>query len=362
VFATGEVDVKYWLCALALAVAGASSAQQGAPAPPLLACGEHPGMEVVCGVQAPEDLEVTPDGQFLLVSQYASFRKPVASSDLLLLDLKTRQPRALMVTSKPLAGWGDSACQAPVALAPHGTSLTRRRDGAWELFVVNHGGRESVEMYELQKAGASWTLAWHGCTSSTRAFNDVAGLADGSFVGTHPTALNQPGAPPADPFQGRPTGWVAKWTAAGGETEVPGTRLAYPNGVNASADGRYLYINAFGSKEVHKYDVAAAKVVGVAKVDFMPDNLTWTPRRQLIAAGIKGTRGNCPAESATPCIQAFGLARIDPQTMRATPLFDSGTRAIISGVSVAIEAGADVYVGAFEGDRVVRLPVKSLPR
>lgn len=46
--------------------------------------------------------------------------------------------------------------------------------------------------------------------------------------------------------------------------------------------------------------------------------------------------------------------------MRVTPLFESGPRALISGVSVAIQAGSDLYLGAFQGDRVVRIPVKSL--
>jgi hypothetical protein len=197
---------------------------------------------------------------------------------------------------------------------------------------------------------------------SPKDFNDVAALADGSFVATHPTALNQPGAPAGDPFQGQPTGWVAKWTAAAGETEVAGTRLSYPNGVVASADGRYLYINGFGSRDVQKYDVRAARIVGVAKVNFMPDNLTWTPRGQLLAAGVKGARGNCPEGSTTPCISAFGIARIDPSAMRATALFDSAARGIASGVSVALEAGPDVYVGAFQGDRIVQIPVRTLGR
>jgi hypothetical protein len=356
-----EDFVKYWVCGLVLMTVGVARAQQAPPASPLLGCGDHPDLQVVCGVRAPEDLELTPDDRYLIVSQYASFRNPGATTDLLLLDLKTRRLQLLPVTKKLLAGWGDPSCAAPAMLMPHGTSLARRRGGAWELFVVNHGGRESVEMYELQKSDGSWALTWHGCMVSKMAFNDVAGLADGSFVGTHPTALNQPGTR-TDPSQTRATGWVAKWSVAAGESELPGTRLAYPNGVNASTDGRYLYINGFGTRDVQKYDVAAAKIVGVAKVDFQPDNLTWTPRRELIAAGIKGTRGNCPPDSSTSCIQAFGIARIDPQTMRATPMFDSGARPIISGVSVALQAGDDLYIGAFEGDRVVRMPVKSLAR
>ena len=102
--------------------------------------------------------------------------------------------------------------------------------------------------------------------------------------------------------------------------------------------------------------MAAGKIVATAKVEFMPCNLTWTPGGPLISAGVKGARGNCPPESSTPCIQAFGVARIDPGTMVSAPLFDSGARPIIFGVSVAIEVGSDLYLGAFDGDRVVRMP------
>jgi hypothetical protein len=354
--------MKYWLGLGLLIVASTARAQRGAPAPPLPSCGDHPDMQVICGVQSPEDLEPTPDGKYLIVSQYASFRTRGATSDIVLLDVASRQIRPLPVTKTPTKGWGDSGCQAPAGIAPHGISLARRDGGGWQLFVVNHAGRESIEMYELVKAGASWALSWHGCVVSQKDFNDVAALGDGSFVGTHPTAIGQPGAPQGDPFSGQPTGWVARWTASAGETELPGTRLSYPNGVNASADGRYLYINGFGTHDVHKYDVKAARIVGVAKVDFMPDNLTWTRSGQLIAAGVKGARGNCPAESSTPCIQAFGIAQIDPSTMRARPLFDSGQRALMTGVSVALESGPDVYVGAFQGDRILRMPLKSLER
>jgi len=348
--------VKYWICGVALFAAVVNTnAQQNPVAPSLIACGLHADMNVICGVRASEDLELTPDGRYLIVSQYRTFRTPGAPADLVLLDLTTQRLQALPVTSMPTPGWGDASCSAPVALSPHGTSLTRRRDGPWQLFVVNHGMRESIEMYEPVKERDSWKLVWRGCVVSPLAFNDVAALGDGSFVGTHPTALNQTGAPAANPLQGRATGWVAKWNPSSGETELPGTRLAYPNGVNASADGRYLYINVFGTREVDKYDVAAGKIVATAKVEFMPDNLTWTRDGQLIAAGVKGARGNCPPESSTPCIQAFGVARIEPATMVTTPLFDSGTRPIIVGVSVAIEVGSDLYLGAFDGDRVVRM-------
>ena len=56
--------------------------------------------------------------------------------------------------------------------------------------------------------------------------------------------------------------------------------------------------------KVHKYDLKEGKEAGVVKVDFLPENITWTKQRQMLAAGVKGARGDCPGGSGTPCIQA----------------------------------------------------------
>ncbi len=160
----------------------------------------------------------------------------------------------------------------------------------------------------------------------------------------------------ADLFSGKPSGWVARWTPGKGETELPGTRQGYPNGVLVSADGRSMYFNAWTAKEVHKYDLKEGKETGVVKLDFMPDNITWTRDHKMLAAGVKGARGNCPGDSTTPCVSQFGVAEIDPAKMEAKTVFDSeGKGALISGVSVALQAGDAIYIGSFQGDRLVKI-------
>ncbi len=130
---------------------------------------------------------------------------------------------------------------------------------------------------------------------------------------------------------------------------MPGTRAGYPNGVLVSSDGRYMYFNAWTAKEVHKYDLKAGKEVAMVKLDFMPDNITWTDKKQMLAAGIKGTQGDCPAGSGSPCIQGFGVAEIDPGKMTAKTVFDSqGKGALIGGVSVALQVGNSMYIGSFQ--------------
>jgi hypothetical protein len=337
----------------AIAASGIVLGQGKAPQPPLLACGMQGDAEIICGTRSPEDLELTPDGKQLIVSQ---FLRNDPAAGLSLFDPAKKTFTRMAVADEPLKDWGDPQCPGPIgsSLAPHGTSLAKRSNGKMQVFVVNHGGRESIEMYELKQAGGTWSLAWHGCVVSKQAYNDVAALANGGFIATHPAAIQG-----ADAFAGQPSGYVARWTPGAEEMELPGTRAPYPNGVIASPDGRYAYFNAWTAKEVHKYDVKESKETAMVKLGFMPDNLTWTRNGRILAAGVKNARGNCPEASAFPCVQVFGVAEIDPGKMTARTVYDSqGKGGLISGVSVALEMGNSIYVGSFSGDRIVKIPAK----
>ena len=117
-----------------------------------------------------------------------------------------------------------------------------------------------------------------------------------------------------------------------------------------------LYISGWTTRDLHRYDLTAKKEVAKIDLTFMPDNLTWTPDDEILAAGIKGVNGNCPSESNYPCMQGFVLAKVDPKTMKSRIVYDNDGKALISGVSVAIEAGDAFYVGSFQGNRLVKLP------
>jgi hypothetical protein len=347
---------------MALALAGVAGAQQQPKAPPLMVCGVHGDIEVLCGTRSPEDLEITPDGKYLIATQFVNGRGGSLGLGMALFDLAKKTYSKMPVTAEPDKSWGDASCPGPIgdALISHGSSLAKRRSGAWALYVVNHGGRQSIEMFELRPAAGSWALVWRGCVVGAHDYNDVAILPDGGFVGTYPTGLLAPGNNAAQ-FGGGITGYVARWTPGKGESEIMGTRIPYPNGVVVSANGRDMYVNWFAAREVHKYDLNlnAAKETGSVKVDFMPDNLTWTKQRRLLAAGVKGARGDCPEGSGRPCIQGFGVAEIDPGKMQARTIFDSAsTEPLMTGVSVALRVGDSIYLGAFQGDRLVKIPYK----
>jgi SMP-30/gluconolaconase/LRE-like protein len=352
------------LLALAwIAFAGLAQAQQRGQQPPpaLMECGTHGDLEIICGTRSPEDVELTPDNKYLIVSQFVNGRGGGAGAGIALYDLTKKTFSKMPVSAEPRKDWGESACPGPIgeALVPHGISLLKRSNGAMQLYVVNHGGRESMEMFEVKQAAGAWSLVWHGCVVTMQSFNDVAAMSDGGFIATHPTALQPPGNNKGqgnNVLSGQPSGYVSRWTPGKGEAELPGTRAGYPNGVLVSSDGRYMYFNAWTAKEVHKYDLKEGKEVSMIKLDFMPDNLTWTSKRQMLAAGVKGNRGDCPEGSGTPCVQAFGVAEINPAKMESKTVFDSqGKGALISGVSVALEVGTAIYIGAFTGDRLVKV-------
>ena len=92
-------------------------------------------------------------------------------------------------------------------------------------------------------------------------------------------------------------------------------------------------------------DLASGSEVEVTPLNFMPDNLTWTPDGRILAAGIEGFGGG-----------GFGVAEIDPDSLEATSVYAAGDGpAAITGVSVALQVRDSIYVGSFQGDRLVRI-------
>lgn len=116
-------------------------------------CQPAEGLEVVCGLQAPEDLAVVPGDRYLLLSQFAGMEGE-GSGNIALFDTTDRSTTILFSGTAEDSGgetWGDARCEAPPGehFSPHGTHLHQLSDGHWRYAVVNHGGRESVELFEL---------------------------------------------------------------------------------------------------------------------------------------------------------------------------------------------------------------------
>ena len=115
-------------------------------------CESGAQLSVACRVTNPEDLAITPDGQFIIASEFGGIAPiaEVGSGRLALLNAQTKRRVPLPIIYSENS-WGDASCEktAESPFGPHGIDLVTREDGRYQLAVVNHMAHESVEMFEL---------------------------------------------------------------------------------------------------------------------------------------------------------------------------------------------------------------------
>jgi arylsulfatase len=325
-------------------------------------CESGPGYQSICNIGPPEDLEPTPDGRFMFMGITPGMDGAQVPR-LQILDRKNNQGRDIELVIAPEVGWGDADCKAPEQpMGAHGIHLSERRDGRHQLLVVNHNGREAIEFLEVAPEGDTWTTTWRGCVENEGLgrFNDVAALPvpESGFVATvmfEAESMHTP--PPLDELlSGSNTGYLMSWGPADRLAKVPGSDAPFPNGIEISADGRYAWFAAWTAREVRKFDLNEHRIRAQIPVGFMPDNLSWDNEGRLLAAGIRNpdTFAHCMTNRIADCPFGFKVAAVDTIDNTSTNLFTAGA-GILSGVSVAVQVDDYIYVGAFNGDRMIRL-------
>src|SRR5580704_13910611 len=107
---------KWFAVSIMFMLAGAARAQSGAPPvlPPLVDCGGHGDIEILCGTNAPEDLEVSPDGKYLIATQFLNQGRGGPGGGMALFDLSKKTFSKMTITSEPDKSWGDPACPGPI--------------------------------------------------------------------------------------------------------------------------------------------------------------------------------------------------------------------------------------------------------
>ncbi|HTU62431.1 MAG TPA: hypothetical protein VMF89_28420, partial [Polyangiales bacterium] len=264
----------------------------GAPQP-ITSCESIGAATPLCGFQNPEDLALLPGGRHVLVSEYGDSGQ--RAGRISLLDLDSNEHTSLFAGAEPAAPgpWGAPDCAGPPskAFSPHGIHLSQRADGVLQLLVVNHGGRESVEMFEVTRAEERWQLAWRGCAETPEdLLNDVVALPEGGFLATRfapKSTLALLFSMSKSMLFGSATGWVYAWSRERGFSEVPGTRTAGSNGVELSADGEKIFLNLTLASEVLRIDRRSGAIEARASVP-LPDNSTWTNDGRLLVASLRG--------------------------------------------------------------------------
>lgn len=320
---------------------------------------------VLCGWQKPEDMELLADGRHIVVSQMAAGHGRVAGSLALLDTASGSQQRWPLASVEQLPGWGDAECPAPEAksFAPHGIHLSQRADGGQQLLVINHGGRESVEFFELRPGPDGLALLWRGCVLPPPGsfLNDVVALPEGGFMATH---MYTRGDAPVGAL-----GWQEILALAGfnpghiwhwnGQrfSKLPGFTGDYPNGIQISADGDTLFVNLWAGSVLQKLDRRSGKLLAEVAIPH-PDNSQWDGHGKLLVASHSFSLGDflvCPDIEQGACPAAFEIIEVDPQTLQQRSVVALSGPPMGAG-TVAQRVGDELYIGSFIGDRILQLP------
>ena len=350
------VTIGVLLAAVAIAEP-TSQPPTSSPSAPCLAAGPF---TPVCGLHAPEDLDTLDDSRLLVVQMRGMTGK--GESNLAALDLSTERVRVFPVRGADTRpAWGDASCGAPDPRpAFHGFDRWTGADGRVRVLVVNHGTRSTIERFRIDPDAEGGSLAWEGCVTVPPdiELNDVAALPDGGLAATVMGEARHFGNPEGLEFllSGKLTGHLVTWSQIRGWEKLAGSGAAFPNGIVASPDGRTLYVAAWTGREVLKYERDTSTIVGRVALDYLPDNLSWTRDGTILTAGIPSTTSvrECVGSGAETCSDAFEVSEIDPRTMTSRTLA-KGPAGLLGGASVAVRVGDTVYVGAYSGDRILKI-------
>jgi SMP-30/Gluconolactonase/LRE-like region len=329
-----------------------------APAGQTAGCTPSAGLSFICGVQNPEDLVQVPETRWLLASGMAP------GSGLHLVDTRAKTVRSLYAAGAAnVRADRTRYASCPGPLDPkqavlHGLSLRAAPDGRFTVYATNHGGRESIEVFELNVAGTAPAATWIGCVlmPDRMPANSVAAFSDGALVAT---VLIMPGKTFEDAFAGRITGAVFLWTPSTPSfRQLPGTELSANNGIDTSPDDREFFVASTTTKKIVAFARNdTSKPLRTAQLkEFGPDNVRWTRDNRLITAGMiddePGCGGPPKTEAGIRCSRGYIAAAVDPKTMAVTEIARGPATPAFTGTAMAMRVGNELWLGSFNADRI----------
>ena len=139
---------------------------------------------------------------------------------------------------------------------------------------------------------------------------------------------------------------------------VPGTALPGDNGVEVTADGKWLFVNAWPQKRVLRYRRGSGEAPVSVSLDFLPDNLHWAPDGRLLVTGQVSDLATLLECTQTRCPHGWAVVALDPQTLKVTPVLRVEGTESFSDATGAIQVGDEIWVGTYRGDRIAHVPLR----
>lgn len=336
--------------------------------------------DLICGFVNVEDMVPLPGTRWIIGSGLGDnfFQK----GGLHLFNQDTASGRKVLLNMDPAqkAQPPFDRCPGPAdaeKFSAHGLALKANTDGSHNLYVVNHGGRESIEVFRVTaETGQAPRFAWIGCVLSpgTAMANAVTVRKDGSLVMSASFAGETRLTPIAeiaekgirmDPKQAAEAakamiyGALFTWNRDAGWKKVSGSELIGNNGIEMAADDHWAFVNSHPGASVNLLPLEPG--LGKAreiKLDFLPDNIRYGYDGKLVATGHVATPqqvGACVQANDPHCAISYRAAEIDPQTFAVRRLFDgTGTRDF-GLATIGLKTREALWLGAARGTCVAKV-------
>lgn len=337
-------------------------------------CSPINGVSFICGVTNVEDLILVPNTKWVIGS---GFTDQVTTQNYLhLFDSETETGAAVQpfeIAIRPdTKTYPDCAPPDWQTFGPHGLGLGLTSGTRLVLYAVNHGGREAVEVFEVDLSEGRPRFTWIGCVIAPQGSwpDSVALLPDGGLVVTSMAEPADPAGTKNKLLKGEPIGWIKEWHPGTGWTDIPGTKaFSAPNGVVVSPDGKYIFVNLSTGRQVARI----TRGQNPPKVDFaptgiLPDNVRWSASGKSLLVGghdvsteeffarvgASYAKSNVGGNVNMP----FKILRMDPETLEFTEVIGSGVYGVMGGGTGAIEVGNKLWVSSMTADRIAIFPLK----
>ncbi|MEM6705179.1 MAG: hypothetical protein AAGA81_24235 [Acidobacteriota bacterium] len=313
--------------------------------PAQAACDPEGEVRFICGLGDPEDLVAVPDTDWVV----ASGMKDEGRIDLVRGDGTVHRVFPEGASASPdTATFGACPGEVRDRFQPHGVSLRPGPDGRHTLYVVRHGAREAVEVFELDASSNEPSLTWTGCAIAPEgvSLNSVTALPEGRFAATNFNFAQ---------------GSVLEWSADDGWSEVAGSPKRGPNGLVSSTDGRWLYVGGWATKSLIRLargeNGAEPKEVPVG---FHVDNVRLGTDGAVYAAGHNAET----VAGIVGCLNGAGcdgvtnhLARVNVETGDVEEIMNRPSSDSLKLSTVGLRIGDEVWVGGIAGtERIARIP------
>jgi hypothetical protein len=325
-------------------------------------CSADGTTKFICGLASPEDLIHIPESQWVMVAGMAEGGK---HGQLYAIDSKTRVVKTIYPVAKPKINFDRQTygmCPGPLppdTFGAHGIDVRAKGKGISTLYAVNHSGRESIEIFEVDSNGAQPSLTWVGCAvlPAKASGNGVVGLAEGGFITTN---FKDPAD--AKAFEKMTameiTGQVLEWHPQKGWTELPDSAMSGANGLALTKDGKSLYVAGWPGKNVTRFERTGSTWAKKESVStgILTDNLRWMSDGSLLAGGQDSSMPAVFQCRPPACRVGSAAIKIDTKTGKATRLVQYPGSEGFEGGTTALEVGDEIWFGSFKGGRIARLP------